>query len=340
MAQSFHTKTEKELRFAVETCLREAGKLVPPANSSSSEKSLVVGVSGGEDSHALLHVLHGLARKLGVKIIVAHVDHGLRAESASEAEIVRQLAKDYGAEFKLFQAGPRDPGENVEAWGRRIRYSYFDTVRRETGSWLTLTAHHQNDQAETVLFRLLSGRALTSGRAISEFDVRQNIARPFLRVSKKKIKDYVKAERLSAVLDGSNLDTARTRNRIRLELLPVLEAEYNPNVVEDLFLFAERFGNDDEFLWNHARGVAETLAYPIPLAQLRAVPPSLQWRILAVKAEEVFGEDGFRVGYHAYRGVLGRVLEECLDGPKKIELGFGYSAIIHPTKGVEFGLFD
>lgn len=328
-------RAELELRHAVSESVRRAvGALGAPRSPG-----VVVGVSGGEDSMVLLHVLERLKRELHLRLEVCHLDHSLRPESAAEAELVRQHAADCGAGFHLQVAAPREPSENLEAWGRRLRYQLFESVRLQTGSDLIVTAHHANDQAETVLFRLLSGRALTSPRAIAAFSLERRLLRPLLAVPKKAISEYARSHSLRFVNDPSNFDRERARNRIRHDLLPMLLDGYNRNLVEDLAIFAERAAADDRQLLAEAREAEHGLADPIPLAAFAVIAPALQARVLQVRLEKLYGEDAGKIGYHALRSVLLAVLRGAPDGPKTVELGFGFSAVIHPGKGVKFEKF-
>ena len=225
----------------------------------------------------------------------------------------------------------------MEAWGRAVRYSFFERVRQELSAHAILTAHHQNDQAETILFRFLTARLLTSAKSISEYDSKLKILRPLLAVSKTQIANYIRLHGLSFVSDSSNLDQSRARNRIRLDLLPMLVEQYNPNLVEDLSLLARRLGEDERFLREQAHSFASRAGDMISIKFLEAeVPEALKWRVLAVRAEEQLGEDAGRIGFHAFRAVLQVMERRDLDGPKTVELGFGYVARIHPVKGVDF----
>ena len=282
-------------------------------------------------------MLSRLAKSNELELIVAHVNHGLRAESAEEAQFVQGLAQLYGAAFQLCVPEKWDEKENVESWGRRVRYEFFEHLRSEAKGDLVVTAHHQNDQAETLAFRLLTGRILTSAKSILEFDPHQMLLRPLLRIPKESIVEYVSLYSLPYVSDVSNYDLARGRNRIRHHLLPILKGEYNPNIVEDLAMTAERLFQDEEYLREQARAWADRAVLPItPRFLLEEVPLPLQWRVLAEKAVDVFGVDAGRIGYPAFQSVLRLMQKKHLDGPKVLELGFGYSARIHPVKGVGF----
>lgn len=292
--------------------------------STSGALSLVVAVSGGEDSHVLLHLLLGLREQLRLELVVAHYDHALRPESKREAEVVEKLARSYGLPFVVDRAPERPPRENLEAWARRLRYGFLERARRDRGADLVVTAHHQNDQAETVLFRILSGRLLTDAQGIARFDAERKILRPLLDVRKREIEDYAVAHRLMFVVDPSNADHVRTRNKIRHDLIPGLEKSYNPQLVSSLAQMAERLAADEQFLQGAALEAcgSHRKSGGLDVEEMRALPPALLWRVLAQYAEESLGEPAAKLGFAALQSAA-----ELVRRPggelRRIDLGFG-----------------
>jgi len=194
--------------------------------------SLVVGVSGGPDSAALLVILRLLAPSLRLTLTVAHLDHGLRPESAAEAENVTRLCRDLGIACVSDRAelpGPDAPG--LEALARRARYAFFETTRLRVGAQYTAVGHTQNDLAEDVLLRLVRGCGWPALGGMPGFDPARRLVRPLLLTPRARLKAFLDEIGLATVHDPSNEDLAFRRNRIRHGVLPLFLAE-NPGFLE------------------------------------------------------------------------------------------------------------
>jgi tRNA(Ile)-lysidine synthase len=291
---------------------------------------LVVAVSGGEDSHVLLHALRLFHRKGDVELVAAHLDHGLRDQSAQEAEFVLALADEYGLPVHAARAPALPSKENVEAWARNVRYAFLEEVRQSSGADFIVTAHHMNDQAETLLFRLITGRALSDTRGIAECDLSRRVIRPLLNVPKQEIEDYSCRHALRFVVDGSNFDQARTRNRIRQDLLPRLLQDYNPQAIAALAGLSARLAEDERALdAAAARAAAE------PLLLLHREQPALAWRVLAEQAAAQLGERAQRLGYKAYKEILS-LLATTRSRNRRIDVGQGICCDIGADGRVRF----
>lgn len=209
----------------------------------------MLAVSGGIDSVSLLHGCLALRRLRGLHLEVAHLDHGIRRQSARDARFVQKLSEKQGVPFHLKALKPPAGGVNLEAWGRGVRYEFFSQLLRRRKLDLVLTAHNANDVAETFLMRLVANKELTS---IERFNPRRQVLRPFLSVSREEIRRYAKQEGLKYVEDSTNQDTTRLRNRVRHKLLPLLIKEFDPRMVETIS--------------NRARGILEDSAWAYELA--------------------------------------------------------------------------
>ncbi len=215
----------------------------------------VVAISGGPDSVVLAHLLieQLLAGKLE-RLILAHVNHQLRGdESDVDESFVQslprlwQLADDrrlicHTTRIDMAALALAEQ-DNLESIARRERYRWLtELAQQEGGAWIA-TGHTADDQAETVLFRLLRGSGVLGLAAIPEHRaLAANVAliRPLLEIRRRTVHDYLRDNRLPCRVDGSNGDLRFTRNRLRLELLPLLEREYNPAVIEILCRLAEQ----------------------------------------------------------------------------------------------------
>lgn len=304
--------------------------------AEGSELAVVVAVSGGEDSHVLLHALSVLREDLPLRLTICHLDHAIRPESADDAAFVERLAQRYSTDFRLLRADMRPVKENVEAWGRRIRYEFFEQVRSEINADCVVTAHHKNDEVETLLFRLLSGRLISDTRAIARWDRVRRVLRPLLEIPKVSIREYSKHYGLAYVSDSTNDDVTRTRNLIRHRLLPQLEREFNPSLVETLSDTSKRLTEDESLLEEQSRKLLPELDCGRSLRQvLKSTNGPLRWRLISLLAKRELGPDGARIGYSA----LSEVVEKLLDGDgseRRIELGLGYTCDVTDS-GVRFG---
>ena len=270
---------------------------------------LAVGVSGGADSVALLCALAERAGELGLVLHVAHLHHGLRgAEADGDLEFVRGLAAGLSLPF---HEGRVDAGreasaasESVETAARRLRYAWFRKLLSEVPLDAIATAHTLDDQAETVLAKFLRG-AWTEGLsgiypAVESPEGR--ILRPLLGAKRAQVEAYLKASRQSWREDSSNRDPAYTRNRIRHELLPLLEA-WNPRLREHLAQMAA-LARDEEAWWQgemdrlapqfllqgrpvRGGGRAGEDGLGVDVTRLAALAPALQRRLLRYVAEQL-----------------------------------------------------
>jgi tRNA(Ile)-lysidine synthase len=199
-------------------------------------KRWVVAVSGGGDSTALLRLLHQLADGLGVRLSVAHLDHGVRGELArADAAFVAELAKSLGLPFDLGSWKPTRTG-HFESDARRARYHWLTTVAQARGASVIAVGHTRDDQAETILHRILRGTGLRGLAGMPTTRVlasepRITLVRPLLQVSRRELRDYLAVIDQPFRDDATNADVSRTRARIRHDLLPKLAAEYNLSVV-------------------------------------------------------------------------------------------------------------
>ena len=219
-------------------------------------KRVLVAASGGADSTALALAL----KTLGCGIALAHVHHGIRGKSAdADARFVRALAKKLGAPFFLgtfdVPAEAKRRGESLEMAARRVRRDFLAaTARREKIRWVA-TGHTADDQAETVLMRIARGTSIT-GLAGIPYVARQGgvrFIRPLRDATRGQIVNYLKSRRQTWREDESNAEDFALRNRVRHEILPLLEKRLNPGVRQALVRLAEIAAAEDEVMAALAR---------------------------------------------------------------------------------------
>ena len=228
--------------------------------SSFSPIRVLVGVSGGPDSVALLHALVGLKEALNLEIHVAHLNHGIRGEEAKDDyDYVIELCKSLSVQCHLkdqdVPALAKLLGASLEEAARRTRYKFFGEIMTNFDFPLLLVAHTANDQAETVLMRLLRGSGLQGLAGILPlshlpYSEAANlwVGRPLLEIWRNEIEDYCSVHKLTPHHDSTNHDMRYTRNRIRHELLPLLEEKYQHGAAASLARFANLAADEEEWL--------------------------------------------------------------------------------------------
>ncbi len=218
------------------------------------KKRLCVAISGGVDSTALLHYLKNLENDYDFILSAVHCEHGIRGEDSKEdMRFVQKLCADYGVVCYTFEEDCLEKSKrekvSLETAARDFRRACFASLLQEGKADFIVTAHHLQDQAETVLFRLARGSGLTGARGMQEID--GGYLRPFLSWSKEKILAYAKEHGLAHREDCTNFQMDATRNILRLEVLPRLENAV-AGASENLARFAHLAAQDDAFLYRLA----------------------------------------------------------------------------------------
>lgn len=209
---------------------------------------IVVGVSGGPDSVCLLDILNRLSGELGIRLVTAHFNHGLRGpEDDAETELVVNMAGSMGLPYKTGKAFHLQAGtSSLEEKARLARYRFLETVREHFNARKIALGHNLNDQAETVIMRLLRGSGLSGLAGIPP--VRGGIIiRPLIRIKREDIISYLRARNLTYAIDGSNRNLKFTRNRIRFKLLPMM-LEYQPKLIENLGRLSAILRDEEDFM--------------------------------------------------------------------------------------------
>ena len=216
---------------------------------------VLVAVSGGADSVAMLLALDELKRLLGIRLTVAHLNHHIRGnEAKKDAEFVRKLAAGLKIPFVGGDADvPRlakSRGLSIEMAAREARYEFLADAARKKGADVIATAHTADDQAETVLLKLCRG---AGSRGLSGIPRETTIngvrvVRPLLDVTRVEIESFLRRKKQAWREDRTNRDTAYLRNRVRHELLPMLESKLNPGIREALLRTADILREEDDLL--------------------------------------------------------------------------------------------
>ena len=244
---------------------------------TSLPESVLVGVSGGVDSVALLHALVATGRKP----VVLHFDHGWRAESGADAVFVKNQAQKLGLKYvgaKMRNTAVTASRGHREADARDARYAFFTKAARQSRIPHLVLAHHADDQVETFLMQLLRGSG-AAGRGMDPVSERDGLIlhRPWLGVWKKEIVAYARRRKLTWREDATNADTRHRRNLIRRRVLPYLQKQFGKQVVENLFRAAEIARAESEWLDTLC---AAANGPELAVKTLRAAPLAQQRRTL------------------------------------------------------------
>ncbi len=251
--------------------------------------TVVVGLSGGADSLTLAHFLLKYGKPRHIRLIAAHINHGLRGEEADGDErFVSRWCGENGVELKLLHADVRalaaEKSEGLEECGRNVRYGFFKELAGENGK--IATAHTLSDSTETVLMNLTKGAGTRGLRGIPP--VRGNIVRPLIGITRAEVEAYCAHYGLHYVTDSTNFEAEYERNKIRLGVIPVLR-EINPAFESAVFGMTGRLSEDDEYLNKLAHERLEAAACPggYRLETLRELPGPLLSRAIAMGVERV-----------------------------------------------------
>ncbi len=278
--------------------------------------TVLVAVSGGPDSVSLLHALMDLRDRLGFKVAACHLDHGFRGEeSRKDAEFVARMCSDLGIPCEVAQ---RDVPRLMEEWGvgaeeagRRARYRFYEEAAERTRASRVALGHTLDDQAETVLMRLIRGSGVEGLGGIPP--VRGKYIRPLLFVTRLEIEEYCKEIGAEWRVDRSNLAPVYFRNQARLQLIPSLE-RWNPRLKETLAATADILREDAAYLETMAGELAGSLARReggrVYLARKRFLDlhPAMQRRLIRRLARETMASPGEAVhsapGYDHVEAVM------------------------------------
>lgn len=213
---------------------------------------IILGVSGGHDSVCLFHALWTLREEFDLKLTIVNLDHQYRGEASRlDSEYVVELGRRFGVEVYAFsedvESYSKLEGISFEEAGRKRRYGLFFEVLNKLGGNKVAVAHNRNDQVETVLMRIMRGTGIDGMRGIP-YKRDDGVIRPLLDVDRKLIEEYCESHDLKPRTDHTNLDNVYTRNKIRLDLIPYIEKEFNNNFQSTLLRNIDTIQDDVEYL--------------------------------------------------------------------------------------------
>lgn len=227
-------------------------KTITDNNMFEKGDKVIVAVSGGPDSIALLHILYKLKDELQIKLYAAHVNHCLRGEEAdADEEYVKSFCENLSVEFrsKRVDINKLSKIKNIssETAGREVRYAFFEELREDIKADKVAIAHNANDQAETVLMRIMRGTGLEGLVGIRP--VRDRVfVRPIINNTREEIEEYCKKNNLSPRIDKTNFQSIYSRNKIRLELLPYIRENFNKDIIKVINRLSDTIKTDNDYL--------------------------------------------------------------------------------------------
>lgn len=315
---------------------------------------IIIGVSGGPDSICLFNVLTELATELSLTLHPVHINHGFRPGAAEEDQsYVEEFCAAKGYPCKSFRidcaAMAKELGMTSEEAGRKARYDAFRKVCydvvKSSGDLTTdkikiAVAHNANDQAETILFRILRGTGI-DGLAGIEYSRREGeflVIRPLLDVWRTDIEQYCQENKLNPARDHTNEEAIYARNKIRLELIPYIEKEYNENIKEGLVRLGKIAAADKEYLWSCAEKEMNRLQVTSELTRptetvldrkgLSQLHEALRHRIIM----KAFAQQGLTSDITAERLAAADKIIMKKQGPKTVEFPRGYRLTVAAGK--------
>ncbi len=232
--------------------LDKVKKTIQRYNLIDKNDKVIIGLSGGPDSVCLLYLLNSLSEELKIKLHIAYLDHMIRHDSYKDKEFVEKLAKRLDLPITTAQINVKELAKHgsIEEIARNVRLGFLFRVAKEVKADKIALGHNQDDQAETVLMRLLRGTGLyglsgiLSKREINGFV----IIRPLIDLSRQDIQKFLNRKKIKPREDYTNLEDIYFRNRVRNRLLPQLKKQYNPNIKEVVANMAEIVGTDYAYM--------------------------------------------------------------------------------------------
>jgi len=276
---------------------------------------------------ALFYLLNSLKKEFKLTLHIAHLDHMLRNDSYRDAEFVKKLAEKFRLPLALAQINVKELSRkgSLEEIARNARLGFLFKVAKEIKADKIALGHHLDDQAETVLMRILRGSGLYGLAGISP---KRNIAgyqiiRPLIETRRKEVEAFLKQHKIKSRLDSSNLEDLYLRNRVRNRLLPLLEKGYNKNIKEVLSNMAENVGYDYDYLIHAAHIAMKRLGPKVNLKKLLKLHPAIQRLVLRLNISRLQG-DTRRITFQHIREIedliLNRPVSSIVDLPKGVSV--------------------
>lgn len=225
-------------------------KFILDNNLVSKSDHIIIGVSGGSDSISLLNILYDLQFELRITICVAHFNHNLRDDSINDQKLVENISKKLNLKLYTESWTGKKPTSNIEEAARKKRLAFFKKIAKKERTNLIALAHTKDDQAETILMKIIRGTGLSGSKGISaKKDIDGlTIIRPLLETNKIQLINYLDNKKIKYYEDKTNKESLFFRNKIRNQLIPFLQKEFNNNIIDALCNLANTSATDYDFI--------------------------------------------------------------------------------------------
>jgi len=264
---------------------------------------VIVGVSAGVDSMVLLHLLNTFRQEFDLLLIVAHIHHGLRpVESEKETELVRKESARLGLPFEYGQFNVKEfqesGGFSLQDAARRIRFQFFHDLLKKYGGGKIALGHNADDQVETVLLRLLRGSGLKGLKGMLPIREKR-VIRPLLEIRREEIEGFARENSIPYLLDSSNLKKDYLRNRLRLNLIPLIEQEYQPGFQRAIIKTSTLLREENDFIEKEAGEAYQRITreeegqITFKFSAYQSLHQAIQWRVIQKMLEKM--EDGSKM---------------------------------------------
>lgn len=261
---------------------------------------IVIGVSGGPDSIALLNILFNIKKQeiIHFEIVVCHVNHMIRKEAIDDEKFVESFCKQnqIACYIKRVEVEKIAKQEKIgtEELGRKVRYQFFNEILKQTNSTKIATAHNANDNAETVLMNIIRGSGITGLKGIEI--KRDNIIRPLRECTRNEIEKYCEDNHLNPRIDKTNFENLYTRNKVRNLLIPYIKENFNPNIIEGINRLSDLALQEDQYLEKQVRETyndlleeKEKTCIALNLKKFNLLETVIKSRIVLYTINELFG---------------------------------------------------
>lgn len=272
---------------------------------------VLIGLSGGPDSICLMHLMDSIRKDYRLELFAAHIDHQLRAASKADADFVRKTCKAMNIRLfiKRVNLTKSKHSDSIEQRARLKRYSFFTELSKKLNIDKIALGHNLDDQAETVIMRLIRGSGLSGLSAMkpsSKYDG-IDIIRPLLNIPRADIRQYLSDHGIRYRIDRSNLSDKYTRNKVRNRLLPLLEKEYNPNIKKTLSTAAQSIALDYDFMEQSCAAEVRSMGKRIRIEKFKRLHPAMQNMVLRAYITAAQGSTR-RIEYRHIREILELIL--------------------------------
>lgn len=269
-------------------------------NLINSKDKIVLGVSGGPDSIAMLDILRQIKDEMNFEMYVAHINHNIRGKEAdADEEYVKKYCEKYN--IKCFSKKidvptiAQDKKIGTEEAGREVRYNYFEEVLIETKSNKIAIAHNKNDKVETIIMHILRGSGISGLKGI-EPKRDEKYIRPLIECDRTEIEKYCEDNKLNPRIDKTNFENKYTRNKIRNIVIPYIKQEFNPNIIETITRLSDVIASEDRYIedtsiveYKKICILESTNKIELKLKEFNKLDKVIQNRIILLSVRKIFG---------------------------------------------------